>query len=118
MKVSNGRLCGGYCSIGWKSSGGWQHDNNSFVFSLDLLKNYNGTKDGHGGHVYWASSYGPCLGYGGHGSLGFPSNPMNKANYGHCYINAKSLAVPSDSQGYSELTGTLNYFYCAELEVF
>jgi hypothetical protein len=42
VKVSNGRLCGGYCSIGWKSDGGWKHDNNSFLFSLDSLKKYNG----------------------------------------------------------------------------
>jgi hypothetical protein len=27
VKVNNGRLCGGYCSIGWKSSGNMQHDN-------------------------------------------------------------------------------------------
>ena len=47
VKVSNGRLCGGYCSIGWKSDGGWQHDNNSFVFSLDSLKKYNGSQQGH-----------------------------------------------------------------------
>ena len=64
VKVSNGRLCGGYCSIGWKSDGRWQHDNNSFVFSLDLLKKYNGSQQGHSGHVYWASSEGPDFGDG------------------------------------------------------
>ena len=44
VKVDNGRLCGGYCSIGWKSDGGGKIDNNSFLFSLDLLKKYNESK--------------------------------------------------------------------------
>ena len=82
VKVDNGRLCGGYCSIGWKSSGGWQHDNNSFLFSLDSLKKYNGSQQGHGGQVYLYSGNGPWFGYCG--SLGFNSNPMNQANKGYC----------------------------------
>ena len=65
VKVNNGRLCGGYCSIGWQSSGAWQHDNKSFVFSLDLLKKYNEEKPGHGGHIYWNSSQGPLFGLSG-----------------------------------------------------
>jgi hypothetical protein len=77
VKVSNGRLCGGYCSIGWKSSGSWQHDNNSFLFSLESLKKYNGSKEGHGGHVYWNSDRGPVFGYGG--SLSLYSSAMNQA---------------------------------------
>jgi hypothetical protein len=71
VKVNNGRLCGGYCSIGWKSSGGWQHDNNSFLFSLDSLKKYNGSQQGHSGHVHLASTNGPYFGEGA--SLGFAS---------------------------------------------
>jgi hypothetical protein len=59
VKVSNGRLCGGYCSIGWKSSVEWQNDNKSFVFSLDSLKKYNGSQQGHKGHVYSHTSFGP-----------------------------------------------------------
>ena len=116
VKVDNGRLCGGYCSIGWKSSGGWQHDNNSFVFSLDSLKKYNGSQQGHRGHVYWSSSWGPDFGYGN--SLGFNPSPMNQANSGRCNINTASLTVPGDSQGKSELTGMKDNFTCAELEVF
>jgi hypothetical protein len=115
VKVSNGRLCGGYCSIGWKSSGGWQHDNNSFLFSLDSLKKYNGSKQGHYGHVYWNRNYGPYL--GDNASIAFVS-PMNQANNGYCNINQKSLTVPGDSQGNSELTGMKNMFTCSELEVF
>jgi hypothetical protein len=53
VKVENGRLCGGYCSIGWKSSGQWQLDDKSFLFSLDSLKKYNGSMKGHWGHVLW-----------------------------------------------------------------
>jgi hypothetical protein len=96
VKVDNGRLCGGYCSIGWKSSGYYQIDKNSFVFSLDSLKKYSESKQGHGGHVSWGSEYGPWHGYGG--SLGFNS-PMNQDKNCYCIINAQSLTVPGDSQG-------------------
>jgi hypothetical protein len=95
VKVSNGRLCGGYCSIGWKSSGGWKHDNNSFVFSLDSLKKYNESQPGHGGHLHWGSSTGPYFGCGS--TLGFESYPMNQANTSYCDINQQSLIVTGDS---------------------
>ena len=97
VKVDNGRLCGGYCSIGWKSHpyGSWQHDNNSFVFSLDLLKKYNESQQGHSGHVFLNPNYGPY--FGDNGSLGLYST-MNQANSGYCRINQPSLTVPVDSQ--------------------
>ena len=96
VKVSNGRLCGGYCSIGWKSSGGWQHDNNSFVFSLDSLKKYNGSNQGHSGHICWRNDLGPY--FGDDGSLGFTS-PFNQENSGYGRVKRKSLIVPGDSEG-------------------
>jgi hypothetical protein len=115
VKVDNGRLCGGYCSIGWKSSGNFQNDNNSFLFSLDSLKKYNGSLQGHSGHVFWHSSWGPD--FGDNNSLGL-NGTMNQANGSICEIDQKSLTVPGDSQGKSELTGMKNRFTCAELEVF
>ena len=117
VKVDNGRLCGGYCSIGWKSSsyGEYQQDNNSFLFSLDSLKKYNGLQQGNDGHVYWSSIWGPY--YGSGASLAI-SSPMNQANAGYCKINQSHFTVPGDSQGKSELTGIKNRFTCAELEVF
>jgi hypothetical protein len=96
VKVSNGRLCGGYCSIGWKSSGEWQYDNSSFLFSLDSLNKYNGLKEGHGGHIYWNNSFGPCFGNGGGLAL---HSTMNQTNQGYCNINTSSLSVPGNSQG-------------------
>ena len=116
LKVDNDRLCGGYCSIGWNSSGDWQRDNNSFLFSLDSLKKYKESQLGHRGHVFWSSGNGPYFGY--NGSLALYQSPMNQANHGYCNINSPSLTVPGDSQGNSELTGTKNFFTCAELEVF
>jgi hypothetical protein len=115
VKVDNGRICGGYCSIGWKSSGGYQNDNNSFVFSLDLLKKYNASQQGQSGHLYWQSNWGPLF---GKGSLNLFNSPMNKANQAYCRIETECLTVPGDSQGKSELTGTKVNFTCAELEVF
>ena len=68
VKVDNGRLCGGYCSIGWKSTGDYQKDNKSYVFSLDSLKKYNGSQEGHSGHVFVRNDIGPW--FGESGSLG------------------------------------------------
>ena len=96
VKVDNGRLCGGYCSIGWQSSGEWQQDSTSFVFSLDSLKKYNGSQEGHSGHIFWSSTHGPY--FGDNGSLG-PHDTMNEPEYSYCYINQQSLAVPGDDQG-------------------
>ena len=42
---------------------------------------------------------------------------MNEASCGHCYINQKSLTVPGDSLGNSELTGMKDRFTCAEIDV-
>ena len=96
VKVDNGRLCGGYCSIGWKSSGDMQQDDKSFLFSLDSLKSYNGIQQGHIGHVFWNRGNGPW--FGEHGSLGLHAT-MNQPNSSYCRINRKSLTVPGDSQG-------------------
>jgi hypothetical protein len=96
VKVDNGRLCGGYCSIGWKSEGRWQNDNKSFVFSLDSLKKFKESQ-GSSDHIFWHSTYGPY--FGSNGSLGIYPNQMNKANSQYCYINSASLTVPGDSQG-------------------
>lgn len=116
MKVSNGRLCGGYCSIGWKDSGFWQNDNKSFLFSLDSLKKYDVSQQGHQGHVFFFSFYGPY--FGENGSLGLYPSPMNKPNSGVCLINTPSLTIPGDHEGKSELTGMKDTFTCAEIEVF
>ena len=116
VKVYNGRLCGGYCSIGWRSSGGWQHDNKSFLFSLNSLKKFNASQQGHGGHVWWNSAKGPY--FGDNGSLELYPSPMNQANTSYCLNDKKSLTVPGDSQGNSELTGMKDRFTCAEVEVY
>ena len=116
VKVDNGRLCGGYCSIGWESYGDWQYDINSFVFSLDNLKKYNESKQGHSEHLLWNGCFGPCFGDGG--SLDLLKTPMNQVNHGQCHINKSTLTVPGDREGNSELTGMKDYFTCADLEVF
>jgi hypothetical protein len=87
------------------------------VFSLDSLKKYNGSQQGHKGHVYWYNLNGPFFG-DGNGALRFYRNPMNNASNAFCSINTKSLTVPGDSQGNSELTGMKDHFTCAEIEVF
>ena len=95
VKVSNGRLCGGYCSIGWKDNGGDQHDFKSFLFSLDCFKKYNDSQQVHLGHINWYIGNGPWFGYG---ALGFKS-PMNDYDEAYCRTNTPSLTVPRDSQG-------------------
>ena len=85
IKVDNGRLCGAFSSINLKSDGGWTHDDKAFVFSLDLLKKYNTSTQGHRGHVYFNGSYGPY--FGDNGSIGVYSSPLNNTNSGYCRIN-------------------------------
>jgi hypothetical protein len=97
LKIRNGRLCGGYFSIRLKSSGGeWKHDNEIFLFSLDSLKNYNESQQGHGGYIYFGSHWGPDIGYAN--SLRLYLGPMNQANGGVCNINRESLPMPGDSK--------------------
>ena len=118
VKVSNGRLCGGYCSIGWKSSGNFQRDPDSFLFSLDYLKTYSDSSpDHHHQRVYWDINHGFWFGCGG--SLGFDHNPLNEVDGGTCKVNAKSLIVKGETQGGgSELTGRVGKFTACEIEVF
>lgn len=40
IKTRKNILCGGFCSIDWKSSGGWTADTKCFIFSLKLPKVY------------------------------------------------------------------------------
>jgi hypothetical protein len=86
------------------------------VFSLDNLKKYNGSQAGHQGHIYWNNSFGPC--FGDDKTLQIFPSPMNRRNYGSSETNQKSLTVPADREGRSELTGKVDKFTCAEIEVF
>jgi hypothetical protein len=110
VKVDNGRLCGGFCSIGWnKSPSGIQYDNKSFLFSLDSLKKYNESLQGYQAHVGWYTTNGPTFG----------DRSLSLVNTtGFCEINKPVLTVPGDSQGKSEITGMKDTFKCADIEVF
>ena len=59
VETSKNLKFGGFCSIGYKSQGGYQKDNSAFIFSLDKLKTYNVIKDSTA--VYWDSDYGPLF---------------------------------------------------------
>ena len=47
IETKEGRKFGGFTNNSWNSSGNWQTDYNDFVFSLDLDKKYNHTKNPH-----------------------------------------------------------------------
>jgi hypothetical protein len=73
-------LCGGFCSISWKSSANdeWGVDPKCFIFSLKLLKIYkrqNDTKN-----LFFHNTCGPYFGTG-------PSLGINSDNKLSSYIN-------------------------------
>ena len=35
FRTDDGRLCGGFASTSWDSSGSFKHDSNAFLFNLD-----------------------------------------------------------------------------------
>ena len=47
VKVTNGRICGGYTSNNWDGSDKWVSDTNAFVFSLHNNTKYTPTSTGH-----------------------------------------------------------------------
>ena len=59
VETTKNRKFGGFCSIGYKSHGGYQKDETAFIFSLDKLKYYNVKKGGDA--IYCDINYGPLF---------------------------------------------------------
>lgn len=74
---------GGYTSCSWQSTGGWQYNPNSFLFSLNNRKKFD-IKDPNSNYaVYLDKSYGPYFGSTG---IFFNSNgSWRSSNNTYCY---------------------------------
>ena len=112
IETTKGLKFGGYIDKKWDSSGGWiYNDENSFIFSLSLMKIYNPIK---GKFKYnFSSSYGPNFSV-----FGLKLNLFTKSS--SCNIRTKKDANNYFSVFTSdyELTGGEREFQVKELEVF
>jgi hypothetical protein len=63
IKTQKDLLIGGFCSISWKNSGGWQTDHQSLIFSISRQKIYNKLNDSTS-NLYFDSDNGLHLGNG------------------------------------------------------
>ena len=107
LETTKNRKFGGFCSIGYKSSGDSQKDNSAFIFSLDKLKIYNVINNNTA--VYWSSSYGAMFG----GSI---TVVVNKFFSKDCYANSKN-AYYQIPESYDYNGGESNY-RIKEIEVY
>ena len=82
LETTKNRKFGGFCSIGYKSSGDSQKDNSAFIFSLDKLKIYNVINNETA--VYWNSGYGAMFG----GSIMVVVNSFFSYD---CFANSKNV---------------------------
>ena len=77
ITTTDGKTCGGYTSVSWKSSGGeYKKDSTAFLFSLDSPNKYKSARKGHG-EVYHHSNSGPNF-----EDLHLNCSPMNQENGG------------------------------------
>ena len=65
VETSKGYKFGGYTPFSFKSKEGYSpdNDNETFIFSLNLMKKFNKLKEE--SLVYFAPNFGPCFGHGG-----------------------------------------------------
>ena len=110
----NGFVFGGYSKIGFKANNiypGYNMDNNSFLFSVNLKKIYP---------VIWNKpaicnindSWGLCF----NGSLSFHDNFMN--NFDGKIFGHDNVEIFSKPRNLYEMNGGVKQFKCLELEVF
>lgn len=113
MRSTKGRLSGGYTGESWETPNGnkWKQDPNAFLFSCDLETVYPVVDTNKA--IFCQAEFGP---YFGNCDLGIHGQPFNGKENGYCRIG-QSYDVPEDVYGASELTGELNKFTIAEIEV-
>eukprot|EP01080_Neovahlkampfia_damariscottae_P008315 gene8315-139_t len=123
VKSTNGNIFGGFCPLEWNSSGNYQYNKDSWMFSLINSKkkflqfpqmNNNGNYS-----IYCYSSYGPTFG-GGH-DLYIVSNSNSTtgsySNFGYNFDTKNIGMAYGSSQVQSFLAGSYN-FQTSEIEVY
>jgi hypothetical protein len=114
FKTTKGRICGGYTEEVWETplTNKWKQDSKAFLFSIDLLATYpvaDSSKT-----IYCCADFGP---YFGNCDLGIHGEPLNGKDNGYCRTG-KNFNVPTDIDENSEITGELNKFTLADIEVY
>ena len=109
IRTTKGYRCGGFTSLSWNSNGGYNHDKNAFLFSLEYKEMYPINNDGTNA-IYDHSSYGPTFG-NGHDlyiASGCSSNYSSYCNFPQSYHGFKQRG----------LTGGVYNFKVDEVEVY
>ena len=112
MRLSTGKIIGGYTSASWSSSSSYYNDSNAFLFSI--TNSFKHTLRSCSNVMYRHASYGPTFG-GGH-DLRIDSN-MNGGycNLGHTY-NCRTGSYGSTTCR-NDFCGSYNGWTVAEFEV-
>ena len=107
VETTKNRKFGGFCSVGYKSEGGYQKDDTAFIFSLDKLKYYNVKKGGDA--IYCDINYGPLF----DGSVGVVENEFfSRINYSSYKSQYYETTIDF------ELNGGEDTYHIKEVEVF
>jgi hypothetical protein len=124
IKSTNGNIFGGYCPLEWNSSGNYQFNKDSWMFSLVNAnkKKYQFPQISNNGQysTYCYSSYGPTFG-GGH-DLYVVSNSNTTtgsySNFGYNFDSAKVIGhAYGSTQAQAFLAGSYN-FQTLDIEVY
>ena len=119
-KTNKNKKFGGHSCKSWKSSGGWNNDNddpNFFLFNLTTKKQYKPSDNYFKNHssLYTHSSYGPILGPD-NWWIGVVngSGTILGSGYGYEHNNIQHMNI--NNSGY-EFTGESS-FTCVEVEIY
>ena len=110
IRTSKGLKFGGYTEKTWEnnSSGAWIDDNNSFLFSVDYMKIYNGIK----GQILHNNNYGPTF-----NSSIYLQNDFTQNGNNTCQKTYSNQYYSGFIRDY-ELNDGQSYFTVSEVEVF
>ena len=122
FRNDKGNIFGGYVSISWTNSGGFQLAPGSFLFTLTNIYNTQPTKFELNNNckyqIYFNSDFGPLFGYQ---DLYFYQTFLNQYN-SNCYSSFPSAFEDNLGKGKSIFTGDLNnnnqYIKLNEIEIF
>ena len=119
-KTNKNRKLGGHSCKSWKSSGGWNNDNNDpnfFLFNLTTKKQYKPNDNYFQNHssLYNHQSHGPILGPD-NWWIGVVNGSWTILENGYGYEHSNIQHMNINNSGY-EFTGE-NTFTCVEVEIY
>jgi len=122
FRNDKGNIFGGYVSVSWKNSGGWQLAPDSFLFTLTNIHNTQPTKfqlnNNCKNQIFFNSNYGPDFGTADLYCYKIFLNQYND----NCESNFPRAFEDNLGKGKSIFTGDLNnknkYIKMNEIEIF